>query len=250
MDLVGAESRRGGTRGGRAQFSWDDVNPEERSYYLGNSTVQTAQQGASGSRRGASAPRDWYARAPPAQHAPSQAEAGPLSGRISEGQKEIEAVRRREQAMLDAAVGGRSFSEAVRAALAESVASGVDDEPDSAAEVAKASAESKLRKSSAPESLSREERAEKAKRKEFRARKREERRLRRARRRDSSESERESLRSRQYQEHDRRRRRRERESDREEENRRSTRRPRSEDDAEDTGDSESVRRARRRQRHR
>lgn len=305
MDLLGAEGRRGGTRGGRGDFRWDAVAPEERSFYLGNSAAAGSGEGTaalppSARRRAAAAgPADWYARpragvgggtsagsgaggaggaggaigaGAGASVSAGEELKGAAAGRVAGGRvgkvrekgkdaaavggrvanpfggvrrdADAEAVRRREKAMLDAAVGGRSFSDAVRAALTESVASGVDDGAESAAGAGEAGEKARM-----SVVLSREQREEKARRKAERARRREERLLRRARRRDSSESERECMRSRRCEESDRRRRRRERESDREEENRRSTRRPRSDDD-DDPSDSDTAHRARRRPRHR
>lgn len=285
MDLVGAEGRRGGTRGGRGEFKWEAVAPEERGFYLGNSSAQGVGNSSlppSARRRAAAAgPGDWYARVPerapvssagvsdgkppaaaplvsspgirPASEQGTVAKSsdpsgttvggGPSSARKVVG--DVDAVRRRESAMLDAALGGRSFSDAVRAALTESVASGVDDEPDSG--FGRGDVENGGERMSVV--MSREQREAKAMRKLERARRREERLLRRAKRRDSSESERESIRSRRCEESDRRRRRRERESDREEENRRSTRRPLSDDDR-DASDSDTAQPARRRARHR
>jgi hypothetical protein len=313
MDLVGAEGRRGGTRGGRNQFTWESVKPEERGFYLGNSTAEAASSLPGQHRRGKHAPLNWYARPPTNEShgssgrcAPTrQGEAvarpetpnadtrtiSPCVGVPREGlaaaarigmhgralaqctstatpvNQQVEllsgrevafddaaSVRRREKAMLDAAIGGRSFSEAVRAALVESEsASDVDDEPErlddrsAGNDTGNPALSGDVKMSETP---SRKERAEKARRKDERARRREERRARRAKRKDSSESERESLRSRRYEECDRRRRRRERESDRDEYHRRSVRRPRSEDEEEDSQDSEVAPRARRRQRHR
>jgi hypothetical protein len=318
MDLVGAESRRGGTRGGRNQFTWESVKPEERGFYLGNSTAEAAVSSLPGQRRrGKGAPLDWYARPPTNESNGLGGQRGPTTTRQGEavvarpstpsadnrvrarcvgaapgegiaetgsigmhvpapdqclgtannrlvntlrsGGRDVafddaDSVRRREKAMLDAAIGGRSFSEAVRAALVESEsASDVDDEPErlggrsTGNDTGNPALSGDVKMIETP---SGKERAEKARRKEERARRREERRARRAKRKDSSESERESLRSRRYEECDRRRRRRERESDRDEFHRRSVRRPRSEEEEGDSQDSDVAPRARRRQRHR
>lgn len=256
MDLVGAEGRRGGTRGGRGAFTWDSVAPEERSYYLGNSAggSSAAALPPSARRRAvAQGPSDWYVKpkdapepsaAPPSAPGRSASYRNPFGGvagaKGGSATSEADAVRRRERAMLDAALGGRSFSDAVRAALTESVASGVDDDGVSSGDGER----TKMRGV-----VTSEMRDEKAWRKAERARRREQRLIRRAKRRDSSESEREGMRSRRCEESDRRRRRRERESDREEENRRSTIRPRSGDDGPGS-DSATAQRARRRPRHR
>ncbi len=120
-------------------------------------------------------------------------------GKAAEG--DIQSVRRREKAAMDAALGGYSFAEAVRSALMESCDSGVDDDR------GKATQDEKMEMQ---RTLTKEEKAEKALRKLDRKRRREERRRRRAERQrrraarnergvppiDSSESERESIRSR------------------------------------------------------
>lgn len=297
MDLVGAESRRSGTRGGRSLFSWDDVRPEERSYYLGNSTAAAQSRHA---RRGLeSTPADWYARpatrsgvARLAEPAVSCAEDRrhrvgtviPTNGMDSASNaqskiptvtnaklvkdqnnnaEDLDVVRRRERAMLDAALCGKSFSEAVRAALSETVLSAGEDGPESAAEekishervsdaADAAASDEVLSNPNCPANMkivrTAEHRLEKQRRREERAQRREERRLRRIRRRDSSESERESFRWRKHEQFDRRRRRRKHETDREEENRRSTRRSRRDYVEDESEDSELAVHVSRRQR--
>lgn len=206
MDLVGAEGRRGGTRGGRSDFKWDSVRPQEREFYLGNSVAQPA--GGVGKRAGTRS-FNWFAT-PAANENPHAAR--------DAAAKDLARVRRTEKRAMELALAGTSFSEAVRSALAESGDSGVDDEAgrgDSASGEARRASRSTA------------EKAEKAQRKEARRRTRELRRVRRAERQkdrennqevaqahrhDSSESERESLRSRFHDEPCRRRRRRERES--------------------------------------
>lgn len=175
MDLVGAESRKGGTRGGRNDFSWDTVKKTDREFYLGNSVANVQNR--------------WSVN----------------DVRDVKEEDDLDSVRRREKAVLDAALGGtRSFAEAVRSALVESGDGGVDDEH------GKATQEDM---DLVPKLQTRNEKSEKTARKAIRRQIREERRRRRAERQqrrelrtarrhssyvhhDSSESERESIRSR------------------------------------------------------
>lgn len=187
MDLVGAESKRGGTRGGRNTFTWDSVKKDEREYYLGNSVAGVTHRWEQ--PKNTSEDRTSYTQ-------------------------ELYTVRRREKAMMDAALEGRSFADAVRSALAESGDGGVDDEGGSAREVT----------TERRRTMSKQERAEKAQRKLMRRQKREMRRRRRAERHrrralrqsdveaqyDSSESERESVRNRVQDDRDKPRKRKER----------------------------------------
>ena len=187
MDLVGAECRRGGTRG-RGAFSWDSVKKQDREYYLGNSVAGVKSV--------------WDQ---------------PTSAYDRTNQEEIQAVRRREKALFDAALGGRSFADAVRSALTASADSDVDDERIQGNENVVDSQRA---------ATSKQERSEKAQRKllrrqrrEIRRRRRAERNRRRSERRDeasaqnnSSESDRENSRSRVLNDSEKPRRRRERES--------------------------------------
>lgn len=166
MDLVGAESRKSGTRGGRGDFSWEAVREEERSYYLGASVGKPVK-----SRRGGS-DGDWYLKPtsapntvgttppipPPSRQKHAQApvtpsaKVTPLTRHVAqtygeveagaeaelegdgEGQEEADVVRRREKAIMARMLNGRAstFAEAVRSALTESVGSavGVEDAED------------------------------------------------------------------------------------------------------------------------
>lgn len=209
MDLLGAESRKTGTRGGRADFTWDSVKPEERQYYLGNSVA-----GPSRGRHARSSPDfDWYtkpnsASASASASAPTETPTTQLATTA-----DLQLVRRREKEIMEQMIVGRSFSDAVRSALAESIGSGVDDEGGRGDAAAAAARRAVLRRG---------EKVEKAQRKEMRRRIRELRCMRRAERyrrrdrqqeaiadhHDSTESERESLRSRMNDEAGRRRRRR------------------------------------------
>lgn len=139
MDLVGAESRKTGTRGGRANFKWDDVRDEERSYYLGAS-ISKPMAPRRGKYEG-----DWYLK-PTSNDLTSsrvnqdrsvrQQRARPSTGGMEgdgEGiESEINALRRREKAIMArvASRGAGSFADAVRSALAENTGSGVDDDGD------------------------------------------------------------------------------------------------------------------------
>lgn len=210
MDLLNSETRKAGTRGGRGEFTWDAVKPEERQYYLGNSISNpTATR-----HHRFSPEKDWYSK-PQSNSAPAPTSASVPTATPAvqlATTPDLQLVRQREKAIMEQMIVGRSFSEAVRSALAETVASGVDDDcerGDAAATARRAV-------------LSRGEKTEKAQRKEMRRRVRELRRSRRAERdrkrdaelqartvhQDSSESERESLRCRMNDEADRRRRRR------------------------------------------
>lgn len=221
MDLLGAESRKTGTRGGRADFTWDAVKDDERQYYLGNSVAKPHT-----SRRNASQPEfGWYAKpilsSAPAPHtttaSASASTSVPLDPPSSQGfatADDLKLVRRREKAIMERMIISNSFSDAVRSALTESIGSGVDDEGSSHDAAATA----------ARLAVRRREKTEKAQRKEVRRRVREQRRIRRAEKYgrrdkhhqsqshvyDTSESERESVRSRFQEDHCKRRRRRER----------------------------------------
>lgn len=250
MDLVGAESRRTGTRGGRADFTWDTVKDNERQYYLGNSLTKPIK-----ARLGSAREHDWYTKpvfpfVQPTQplatpnipkSAPAPAAVQSTTPATSTIASDLQAVRRREKAIMERMIDGCSFADAVRSALTESVGSGVDDEGHR--DAAAAAARRAVRK---------REKTEKAQRKEMRRRVRELRRVRRAERsrrtidkpdidvrptQDTSESERENLKNRAIPD-DRRRRRRERDS--------ATRRKRS--DWSSTSDSEDFHRDRSRRR--
>lgn len=152
MDLVGAESRKTGTRGGRGNFTWDAVREEERSYYLGASVGKPIK-----SRRGGS-DGDWYLKPAPTLHNSRTAPPVPLTspqnpaatpgttvpkpapashrpagaagaGRPGEEEAGACAARRRERAIMARLLSGRSgtFAEAVRCALTESVDCGGED---------------------------------------------------------------------------------------------------------------------------
>lgn len=173
MDLIASESRKTGTRGGRADFSWDTVNKNERQYYLGNSIA-----GRDNTRASATRPDfDWYAKpftTPAVPHAPTVAPASNDSCvTVRSAADDLQAVRRKEKAIMEKMIVGRSFSDAVRSALTESVGNGVDDEGTKSDAVAAAARKDVLR---------RKEKSEKAQRKEMRKRARELRRLRRAER--------------------------------------------------------------------
>ncbi len=175
MDLT-KELKRGGTRGGRNNFQWSDVSKRDREFYLGNSVAGVRTK--------------W---------AVDRNEEGDANTN-----EELAAVRRREKAVIDAALGGtRSFAEAVRNALIDSVDSGVDDEHGKATTT----------NDDMEIVPKRQDKAERAKRKEERRRIREARQKRRLARQkrlearatlpnarspqlDSSESERESIRER------------------------------------------------------
>lgn len=203
MDLVGSEARKTGTRGGRGAFTWDAVSSQERHYYLGNSVRVPATS------RGGDA--QWYARARASSAArPSRS---PTDEAEADVEAEADAVRRREQAIVGQVLVGRSFSDAVREALAETVEADAERGEESGAAARRAARRTR-------------DRAEKAQRKEMRRRARELRQARRldrqrrrersqgagsvadAVRRDSTESERESARCRWEDEVSRRRRRR------------------------------------------
>lgn len=201
MDLIASESRKTGTRGGRADFSWDTVNRNERQYYLGNSVAIRDNTRTSTTR-----PEfDWYAKPLSTTGVPC-ARTSAFANSDSciparSAADDLQAVRLREKAIMERMIVGKSFSDAVRSALTESVGSGVDDEgtkDDAAAAAARRDV------------LRRREKSEKAQRKEMRRRARELRRLRRAERymrrdrqnetqnqqHESSESERDNIRSR------------------------------------------------------
>lgn len=174
MDLT-KELKRGGNRGGRNNFQWSDVSKRDREFYLGNSVAGVRAKWAVDRKEG-----------------------------DSNMNEELAAVRRREKAVIDAALGGtRSFAEAVRNALIDSVDSGVDDEHGKATTT----------NDDMEIVPKRQDKAERAKRKEERRRIREARQKRRLARQkrleartilpnarspqlDSSESERESIRER------------------------------------------------------
>lgn len=237
MDLVKADSKKAGTRGGRAQFTWESVNNDERQYYLGNSVAKRSNATNSASRQDF----DWYNKPPPASASTSAPQQPVVANTVPENAvNDLQAVRRKEKAMMEQMIVGRSFSDAVRSALTESVGSGVDDEGtriDAAAAAAR-------------RAVRRREKHEKAQRKEMRRRVRELRRVRRAERHkrrdkqqnpqhDSSESERESVRSRMQDDTNRRRRRRGRDH--------ATRRKRSEwSSTSDSDDSDGHRSRRQR----
>lgn len=137
MDLVGSESRKTGTRGGRSDFTWEAVKEDERQYYLGNTLAAPSKP-----RLGHKREHDWYTKAstftsvipaPPhptsntsnsaSASAPQDAFMAPAS--IAD---DLQIVRKREKAIMERMIVGRSFADAVRSALTESVGSGVDDE--------------------------------------------------------------------------------------------------------------------------
>lgn len=232
MDLVSSEARKTGTRGGRSHFTWESVGNNERQYYLGNSVAKPPAN-----RRGSQPDFGWYSKPstapsaplqsttppsattattdPTAAVAPAHSEPGALPP-VANLSEDLEIVRRRENAIMEQMVVGRSFSEAVRSALSESAGSGVDDEA-SHEETGAEAARRSVRKG---------EKADKAQRKEVRRRVRELRRVRRTEKYqkrdkhhdaivsnpDSSESERESIRNKQQEEASRRRRHRGREN--------------------------------------
>lgn len=203
MDLIGSEARKTGTRGGRASFTWDAVSAEERHYYLGNSVCV-----ASSSRGG---DPQWYAK--PVASVGARPSRSHTDDAEADVETEADAVRRREKAIVDQVLVGRSFSDAVRSALADTVEG--EGEAEQVEDSGAARTAAKRRR----------DRAEKAQRKEHRRRARELRRVRRADRqrrrerdqegglvvgsvrRDSTESERESARCRWNDEVSRRRRR-------------------------------------------
>jgi len=112
MDLIGAESRKSGTRGGRDQFNWDNVKRGEKEFYLGNSVAGTRP------RWEMERDADPKQSAVNAGNSGGAGSAGIRDGGISERNEkgdELAAVRRRERAVLNAALGGECYSEAVRA---------------------------------------------------------------------------------------------------------------------------------------
>lgn len=207
-DLVGAESRKSGTRGGRADFSWDSVRDDEKSYYLGNSLATLPSSIRSAVNRDPS----WYSKPANSAALASSATTRPSVEQVQHSLDDLQLVREREKAIMERVLLGRSFSDAVRSALNDGDASGIDDDHNSDACEARRAAR-KRRK------------IEKAERKEVRRRLRQERRMKReihhrrhSARQDTqtsklytSESEVEGHRSR-YDDFSHRRRRRERES--------------------------------------
>lgn len=188
MDLLSSETKKTGTRGGRGNFSWDAVNDDERQYYLGNSIAKPLKS------RSSSAARDpeWYAKpsmykppprppssVPPPPHptlnasnlTSASAAADIPTGAVAAAAfaNDLQVVRRREKAIMERMIVGRSFADAVRSALTESVGSGVDDEGgrDAAAAAAR-------------RAVRRREKTERTQRKDMRDRVRELRRIRRA----------------------------------------------------------------------
>ncbi|PXF47872.1 hypothetical protein BWQ96_02258 [Gracilariopsis chorda] len=207
-DLVGAESRKNGTRGGRADFTWDSVRDDEKSYYLGNSLAKPP----SSTRNASNRDPGWYNKPTSAAPQASSAPTRPSVDQLQNSLDDLQLVRQREKAIMERVLLGRSFSDAVRSALNDGDASGIDDGHNSEAAEARRVAR-KRRK------------IEKAERKEIRRRLRQERRMKRemhhqrhSARQDTqtsrlytSDSEVEGYRSR-YDDVNRRRRRRERES--------------------------------------
>ena len=216
MDLLSSESKKTGTRGGRGNFTWDSVQDKDRHYYLGNSVAKPITR-----QYGSTANQDplWYTR----RNESNEIIAPENKDEIIEGEnandmnicQERRSIRRRERKIMENVVVGRSFSDAVRCALTESVASSVDDE----------GSRGDAEEIQQTKTIRRQEKNEKAERKEMRKRIREQRRLRRAERNRvrlgkeeavdainrSSESERESLRQNRLQDDGgKRRRRRER----------------------------------------
>lgn len=240
MDLVRSEARKTGTRGGRADFTWDAVKEDERQFYLGNTVAKPLKS------RGHVRDHDWYTKTttftapaavptPPLPTRPHPTSNTSNSASASAPQEvskapaslthDLQIVRRREKAIMERMIVGRSFADSVRSALTESVGSGVDDE--GTRDAAAAAARRAVRKKDV---------SEKAQRKDMRKRVRELRLVRRAERskkvgdkaeversappQDSSESEHCDSKVRAPNDDRRRRRRRERES--------ATRRKRSE----------------------
>ncbi|KAI0564766.1 hypothetical protein FGB62_23g07 [Gracilaria domingensis] len=161
-DLIGAESRKNGTRGGRGDFTWDSIRDNEKSYYLGNSIAKpsTSQRNASNREH------DWYSKLPASAPQSSSAPSRPSLEQLQSSMDDLQLVREREKAIMERVLLGRSFSDAVRSALNEGDASGIDDDNNPRAAEARRAAR-KRRK------------IEKAERKEVRRRERDERRLRR-----------------------------------------------------------------------
>jgi len=94
MDLVGSEGRRGGTRGGRDQFNWEDVKSDkDRENYLGHSVKAGVGRWQDG--------RDvfWYAEDTRAR---MTAEVSGDSSGVGKLTKEVEEIRRRERRLVEA----------------------------------------------------------------------------------------------------------------------------------------------------
>lgn len=174
MDLLSSESKKTGTRGGRGNFTWDSVQDKDRHYYLGNSIAKPIIR-----QYGSTSNQDplWYARRNESNEIISSQ---PTNEKIEQENdndmnigQERRIIIRREKKIMENVVVGRSFSDAVRCALAESVASSVDDEGShgDGEEI-----------SQTKTTIRRQEKNEKAERKEMRKRIREQRRVRRAER--------------------------------------------------------------------
>lgn len=113
MDLIGAESRKSGTRGGRDQFNWDNVKRGEKEFYLGNSVAGTrprweVERDSEPKLNGGNADGAGSAVRDANNHNRN-------TQKRNETSLELASVRRRERAVLNAALSGECYSEAVRA---------------------------------------------------------------------------------------------------------------------------------------
>lgn len=133
-DLVNAESRKKGTRGGRANFKWDEVQNNDKSYYLGNSIAKPTQSRGSASNR----KHDWYNQ--PVSPATVPAEPSKPRQSMEERIDDLQLVRNHEKAIMEHVLVGRSFPDAVRSALNEGHPTDIDDNDDPNAAAARRAA--------------------------------------------------------------------------------------------------------------